>query len=68
MLLQGASDRALDLTSTREDATLEEAAMRRTLTVSILVMGLLALSLIGCGGAGSSITGPTLFERPAAVP
>ena len=42
--------------------------MRRTLTVSILLMGLLALSLVGCGGAGSSITGPTLLERPATDP
>lgn len=31
--------------------------MRRTLTVSILMMGLLAVSLTGCGGGGSSTTG-----------
>ena len=33
--------------------------MRRTLTLSILTMGLLAISLGGCGGGGSSTTGPT---------
>lgn len=33
--------------------------MRRTLTVSILMMGCLAVSLAGCGGGGSSTTGPT---------
>ena len=42
--------------------------MRRSLTVSILMMGLLALSLTGCGSAGSSITGPTLLESPATDP
>ena len=33
--------------------------MRRTLTLSILMMGLLAVSLTGCGGGLSSITGPS---------
>jgi hypothetical protein len=33
--------------------------MRRTLTLSILMMGLLAVSLPGCGGGLSSITGPS---------
>ena len=45
--------------------------MRRTLTVSILTMGLLAVSLAGCGGAWSSITGPSsvsLLEMAAASP
>lgn len=42
--------------------------MRRTLTVSILVIGLMALGLTGCSGATSSITGPTLMELPAANP
>ena len=38
--------------------------MRRVLTLSILIVGLVALT--GCGGGGSSITGPTLLEVPAA--
>jgi hypothetical protein len=42
--------------------------MRRSLTVSILMMSLLALSLTGCGSASSSITGPTLLESPATGP
>jgi predicted small lipoprotein YifL len=42
--------------------------MRRTFTLSILMIGLLAVSLAGCGGAGSSITGPTLMETPVATP
>ena len=42
--------------------------MRRTLVLPILVVGLLALSLTGCGGAGSSITGPTLMETTKAEP
>ena len=42
--------------------------MRRTLAVSMLVIGLLAVSLTGCGGAGSSLTGPTLMEVPADHP
>ena len=34
--------------------------MRRTLTVSILMMmGILTVSLTGCGGGGSSTTGPS---------
>jgi hypothetical protein len=39
--------------------------MRRTLTLSILMIGLLAASLTGCGGAATSITGPTLLETAA---
>lgn len=42
--------------------------MRRTFTLSILMIGLLAVSLSGCGGAGSSITGPILMEAPAPTP
>ena len=54
-----ASARALDPRVNATDAIFEEAAMRRTLTVSILLMGLLAVSLTGCGGGGSSTTGPS---------
>jgi hypothetical protein len=39
--------------------------MRRTLAVSILVLGLLTVGLTGCGGSTSAITGPTLMETPA---
>ena len=39
--------------------------MRRTLAMSILAIGLLAVSLTGCGGATSAITGPTLMETPS---
>ena len=39
--------------------------MRRTLALSILMIGLLAVSLTGCGGSAPSITGPTLLETPA---
>jgi hypothetical protein len=38
--------------------------MRRTLT-SILAIGILAVSLTGCGGASGAITGPTLMETPS---
>lgn len=38
--------------------------MRRTLAVSMLVLGLLTVGLTGCGGASSAITGPTLMETP----
>jgi len=41
--------------------------MRRTL-LWILMIGLVATSLTGCGGATSSITGPTLMEIPDAEP
>ena len=40
--------------------------MRRTLTLSILMIGLLAVSLAGCGSGVSSITGPTLMETAGA--
>lgn len=36
--------------------------MRRTLTLSILMIGVLAVSLTACGSGASSITGPTLLE------
>ena len=39
--------------------------MRRTL-LWILMIGLVATSLTACGGATSSITGPTLMEIPDA--
>jgi hypothetical protein len=45
--------------------------MRRTLTLSILLMGVLVVSLTGCGGGLSSITGPSsvaLQEMAAAGP
>ena len=42
--------------------------MRRTLVLSFLMIGLLAVSLTGCGSAGSSITGPTLLETTQAEP
>jgi hypothetical protein len=35
--------------------------MRRAL-LSVLMIGLLAVSLTGCSGASSAITGPTLME------
>ncbi|HEY7141163.1 MAG TPA: hypothetical protein VIE44_13750 [Methylomirabilota bacterium] len=38
--------------------------MRRTLVLSIMMIGLLTVSLTGCGTATSSITGPTLLEAP----
>jgi|SoimicmetaTmtLPB_FD_contig_31_17197078_length_289_multi_3_in_0_out_0_1 hypothetical protein len=41
--------------------------MRRTL-LSILMIGFLAASLTGCGGATSAITGPTLMEAPHVEP
>ncbi len=41
--------------------------MRRAL-LSMLMIGLLAVSLTGCGGAGSAITGPTLMEMPNGEP
>jgi hypothetical protein len=41
--------------------------MRRVL-LSILTIGLLAVGLTGCGGAGSSITGPTLMQAVATEP
>jgi predicted small lipoprotein YifL len=37
--------------------------MRRAL-LWILAIGVLTASLTGCGGAGSSITGPALMETP----
>jgi predicted small lipoprotein YifL len=40
--------------------------MRRGLALSFLMLALVAGSLTGCGGGGSSITGPTLLEVPAA--
>jgi hypothetical protein len=42
--------------------------MRRTLILSMLMLGLLAVSLTACGGAGSSVTGPTLLEETSDVP
>jgi hypothetical protein len=30
--------------------------------LSVLMIGLVAVSLTGCGGASSAITGPTLME------
>jgi len=39
--------------------------MRHTL-LWILMIGLLATSFAGCGGAASSITGPTFMEIPDA--
>ena len=41
--------------------------MRRALW-SVLMIGLLAVSLTGCGGAGSAITGPTIMEMPNGEP
>ena len=42
--------------------------MRRTLILSMLLLGLLAVSLTACGGAGSSVTGPTLMEETSDIP
>ncbi len=39
--------------------------MRRTLAMSMLVLGLLTVSLTGCGGGASAITGPTFMETPS---
>ena len=39
--------------------------MRRGLTLSFLMLVLVAGSLTGCGSGRSSITGPTLLEVPA---
>jgi hypothetical protein len=39
--------------------------MRRTLVVTMLVLGVLTVALTGCGGATSAITGPSLMETPS---
>jgi hypothetical protein len=41
--------------------------MRRALW-SVLMIGLLAVSFAGCGGASSAITGPTIMEIPNGEP
>jgi hypothetical protein len=41
--------------------------MRRAL-LSMLMIGLLAASLTGCGGASSAITGPGLMETTNGEP
>jgi hypothetical protein len=42
--------------------------MPRTLVLSILMIGLLAVGVTGCGGATSSLTGPTFMETTEAGP
>ena len=41
--------------------------MRRVL-LSVLMLGLLVVSLTGCGGASSGLTGPTLMETTNGEP